>query len=87
MRKPRKKSIHWIWDGEYKKKQDVVDTGGAADMTDKLVSEWEEVLPVLTAEDREEVFTFALDLPLDLQGIGQTAAPAAAARPAWNAPH
>lgn len=52
-------------------------------MTDKLVSELEEVLPVLTAEDREEVFTFALDL----QDIGQTAAPVAADRQAWSAPH
>ena len=56
-------------------------------MTDMVVLELEKVLAVLTAEDQEEVFTFALDLPLDLQGIGQTAAPAAAARQAWNAPH
>lgn len=87
MRKPRKKSIHWIWDGEYKKKQDVVGAGDTADMTDMVVLELEKVLAVLTAEDQEEVFTFALDLPLDLQGIGQTEAPAAADRQAWNAPH
>ena len=83
MRKPRKKSIHWIWDGEYKKKQDVVDARGTADMTGMVVLELEKVLAVLKAEGREEVFTFALDL----QGIWQTEAPAAADRQAWNAPH
>ena len=86
MRKPRKKSIHWIWDGEHKKKQDVVDARGTADMTGMVVLELEKVLAVLKAEGREEVFTFALDLPLDLQGIWQTEAPAAADRQAWNAP-
>lgn len=76
MRKPRKKSIHWIWDGEYKKKQDVVDARGAADMTDK-------VLAVLTAEEREQVLTYVRGL----QDIEHSPAPAAAARQAWNAPH
>ena len=75
MRKPRKKSIHWIWDGEYKKKQDVVDARGAADMTDK-------VLAVLTAEEREQVLTYVRGL----QDIEHSPAPAAAARQAWNAP-
>ena len=42
----------------------------------------EEMLKKLTAEDRERVLTFVHDL----QGIGQTAAPAAD-RQAWNAPH
>ena len=82
MRKPRKKSIHWIWDGEHKKKQDVVDTGDTADMTDKLVSELEEVLAVLTAEEREQVLTYVRGL----QDIEHSPAPAAAPRQAWNAP-
>lgn len=42
----------------------------------------EEMLKKLTAEDRERVLTFVHDL----QGIGQTAAPAAD-RQAWNAPY
>ena len=76
MRKPRKKSIHWIWDGEHKKKQDVVDTGDAADMTDK-------VLAVLTAEEREQVLTYVRGL----QDIEHSPEPAAADRQTWNAPH
>ena len=54
----------------------------STDMTDKLISKLQEVLPVLTAEDRERVLT----LVHDLQGIGQTAAPAAD-RQTWNAPY
>ncbi len=54
----------------------------AADMTDKIIRELEKTLKRLTEEDRERVLTFVHDL----QGIGQTAAPAAA-RQAWNAPH
>lgn len=42
----------------------------------------EEMLKKLTAEDRERVLTFVHDL----QGIVQTAAPAADWQ-AWNAPH
>ena len=50
----------------------------STDMTDKVASE----LKKLTAEDRERVLTFVHDL----QGIVQTAAPAAD-RQTWNAPH
>lgn len=54
----------------------------STDMTDKLISKLQELLPVLTAEDREAVLTCALYL----QAIGQTEA-SAADRQAWNAPH
>ena len=49
---------------------------------DDIVSALQQVLPVLTAEDREAVLTCALYL----QAIGQTEA-SAADRQAWNAPY
>lgn len=55
----------------------------STDMTDKLISKLQEVLPVLTAEERERVLTYVRGL----QDIEHSPEPAAADRQAWNAPY